>query len=285
MRTGFIGAGKVGFSLGKWFASSGVPVTGYHSRHRESAREAALFTGTRAFDTAEELVRESDAIFLTVPDGMIPTVYASLRGVELAEKQLCHCSGARTAREAFPGAESLCAGLYSIHPLFPISSKYAAWRELPGAFFCLEGTGPHLDRWEDLLTGLGARTFRLPSARKAAYHAACAAASNLVCALAAVSLDLLAGCGLAEEDARAALAPLMRANLEHILRDGPAEALTGPVERGDGETVARHLACLPDGEAKALYRAASLVLTGLAEKKHPDTDYAPLRELLGGSTI
>ena len=41
----------------------------------------------------------------------------------------------------------------------------------------------------------------------------------------------------------------MRAHLEHILRDGPVEALTGPVERGDVRTVARHLDCLPEGSA------------------------------------
>ena len=49
MNVGFIGAGKVGFSLGKWFAHNGVTVTGYWSRRRESAGEAALFTGTQAF--------------------------------------------------------------------------------------------------------------------------------------------------------------------------------------------------------------------------------------------
>ena len=283
MNVGFIGAGKVGFSLGKWFAHNGVTVTGYWSRRRESAGEAALFTGTQAFDSAEALVRASDVIFLTVPDGTIPTVFETLRGFELKEKQLCHCSGALTAREAFPGAESLCAGLYSIHPLFPISSKDAAWRELPGAFFCLEGHGPHLSLWEQTLTALGARTFRLPSANKAAYHCACAVASNLVCALAKVSVELLADCGLTETDAMEALSPLMRANLEHILQEGPTRALTGPAERGDVQTVARHLACLTTAESRRLYEAACLVLTGMAEEKHPETNYQPIRALIGGS--
>ena len=283
MNIGFIGAGKVGFSLGKWFAQNGVTVTGYWSRRRESAGEAALFTHTTAFDSAEALVQASDVIFLTVPDGMISPVYETLRELELTEKQLCHCSGALTAREAFPGAESLCAGLYSIHPLFPISSKDAAWRELPGAFFCLEGHGPHLSLWEQTLTALGARTFRLPSAKKSAYHCACAMASNLVCALAKVSVDLLADCGLAEADALEALSPLMKANLEHILQDGPALALTGPVERGDARTVARHLACLSTAESRRLYEGASLVLTGMAEETHPETNYQPIRALIGGS--
>lgn len=63
MKIGFLGAGKVGFSLGKWFVQGGIPVTGYHSRHRESAQEAAAWTGTRCFPTAEALVTASDAIF------------------------------------------------------------------------------------------------------------------------------------------------------------------------------------------------------------------------------
>ena len=178
MKIGFLGAGKVGFSLGKWFVQGGIPVTGYHSRHRESAQEAAAWTGTRCFPTAEALVTASDAIFFTVPDGAIPTVYQGLGDLDLTGKQLCHCSGARTAREGFPGPGHPGASYYSIHPLFPVSGKYSAWRELSGAFFCLEGEGPHLPWWEETLTALGAQVRRIPSGEKAAYHAACAMASN-----------------------------------------------------------------------------------------------------------
>ena len=103
MKIGFIGAGKVGFSLGKFFAEGGVPVTGYYSRHRESAQEAALFCGAKSYDTLEMIIQESDALILTVPDGVITSVYQELRQFELSEKQICHCSGAMTAREAFPG--------------------------------------------------------------------------------------------------------------------------------------------------------------------------------------
>ena len=54
MKIGFIGAGKVGFSLGRFFVQGGIPVTGYYSRHRESAVEAAAFTGTEQYDTAAD---------------------------------------------------------------------------------------------------------------------------------------------------------------------------------------------------------------------------------------
>ena len=167
MTIGFIGAGKVGFSLGQFFAHGGLPMTGYYSRHRDSAQEAAERTGTRQFASLEALVRASDAIFLTVPDGAISAVYEKLRQFDLTGKQLCHCSGAISAQEAFPGAEELGAELYSIHPLFPVSDKYVAWRELTGAFFCIEGVGTHLDWWAETLAGLGAQVRRLPSEGKA----------------------------------------------------------------------------------------------------------------------
>lgn len=280
MKIGFIGAGKVGFSLGKFFVQGGIPVTGYWSRHGESAREAALFTGTKHYDALEALVLDSDALFLTVPDGVIASVFQTLKQFDLSGKQICHCSGALTAREAFPGLEETGACGYSIHPLFPISSRYEAYGELAGAFFCLEGGGPHLRAWQERISALGPEVRILSGESKIRYHAACAIASNLMCALVQESLDLLETCGFSGTDALRALAPLMRSNLEHLIQDGPTAALTGPVERGDAGTVAKHLACLPDPEARELYRAASLELVRIARRKHPERNCRSLEDLL-----
>ena len=84
MKTGFIGAGKVGFTLGKFFCSKGstdctessnsIKVTGYYSRNTQSAEEAAKFTGTKAFTDMGALIEASDVLFLTVPDGTSPSV-------------------------------------------------------------------------------------------------------------------------------------------------------------------------------------------------------------------
>lgn len=135
MRIGFIGAGKVGFSLGRFMKEGGVQVTGYYNRHREGAIEAAEFTGSNCYDNLEELVQSSDAIFLTVPDNKITEVYESIRRLDIRNKMICHCSGAMSAREAFPGIEEHGAAGYSIHPLFPVSDKLTSYRELGGAFF------------------------------------------------------------------------------------------------------------------------------------------------------
>lgn len=168
MKTGFIGAGKVGFSLGRLFAENGIPLTGYYSRQRESAEEAANFTGTHAYSDLCELVQDSDAIFLTVPDRTITSVYLELRSFSLSGKQICHCSGALSAREAFPGlAETGALGL-SIHPLFPVSSRYDSYRELADAFFCLEGEKQAVSAWKPLLERCGCTVQTISAEGKAA---------------------------------------------------------------------------------------------------------------------
>lgn len=142
MKVGFIGAGKVGFSLGKFFVQGNIPVSGYWSRHQESAYEAALFTNTKHYENLQALVQDSDALFLTVPDSAICSIFQILQDFDISEKHICHCSGVMTANEAFPNIQQTGAYGYSIHPLFPINSKYDSYKELANACFCIEGTGP-----------------------------------------------------------------------------------------------------------------------------------------------
>ncbi len=92
MKIGFIGAGKVGVSLGKYFSENGMEISGYISRTERSAREAAEFTGSELFLSPEQLIIGSDAVFLTVTDGAIKDTYLSLPKELLKGKQLCHCS-------------------------------------------------------------------------------------------------------------------------------------------------------------------------------------------------
>ncbi len=281
MKAGFIGAGKVGFSLGKLFSQGGIHVIGYYSRHAESAKAAALFTESLSYDDPGRLVADCDAIFLTVPDGVIPEVFEELKQYDLQGRQLCHCSGSMTAEEAFPGIAETGAAGCSIHPLFPVSDRYESFRELKDAFFCIEGNPGPVREWKQRLEGMGLNVQVIPSGNKVQYHAACAIASNLVCALAQESLDLLEGCGFSRDFALKAVSPLMRSNMQHILSHGPVEALTGPVERNDVETVRKHLAAFPAEEDRALYRAVSAKLIDVAQQKHPEADYSDLKVILG----
>ena len=282
LHIGFIGAGKVGFTLGKYFAVHGLPVLGYYSRSKASAEKAAEFTNTQAFDTLETLVSQCGILFLTVPDRCIPQVYGELTKLPIEKKCLCHCSGALSAHSAFPGIQDLGAFGYSIHPLFAVSDCYHAYKELPDVFFTIEGDPAHFTDLQNMLTGIGLHVQPIPPECKTIYHTAAAIASNLMVALAAQSMDMLQTCGFSPQDAQNALAPLMLGNMQHIAAEGVTASLTGPVERGDTNTVRKHLDALTDPTERQIYRLLSRRLIPLAQHKHPERDYQQMEQLLKG---
>lgn len=279
-RVAFIGAGKVGFSLGRFFVEGGIQVTGYLSRHQESAKQAALFTKSKVYDDLDELINDSNVIFLTVPDGEITKVFEQMIKYDITNKEICHCSGALTAEEAFPNVREKSAQGYSIHPLFPVSDKLLSYRELTDAFFCLEGDEEGLCFWYEWLNGHCGGVKMIQPACKVKYHAACAIASNLYCGLANLSVKLLSDCGFDERQALRALSPLMKSNLEHILTDGPIKALTGPVERGDFTTIEKHITQLTDERDRQMYEAVTRSLVTIAKQKNPDREYSVFEKLV-----
>ena len=276
MRIGFIGAGKVGFSLGKYFAENGLEISGYYSRSESSALEAAVFTGSELFVSAEELVSASDAVFLTVPDSAIKETYSALPKELLCGRQICHCSGAMSVMETFPNIAEYGAKGTSIHPLFPISSKYDSFKELGKAFFCIEGSDEFIGVWDELLRKMGNGTKMISSENKAQYNAACAISSNLVCALAAESLSLMEKCGFSQTEALKAFQPLVMSHIKRILAVGPVEALSGPVERNDVGTIRKHIECMESDTDKSMYKAVSMKLIDVAQQKNNGADYSDM---------
>jgi predicted short-subunit dehydrogenase-like oxidoreductase (DUF2520 family) len=131
-----------------------------------------------------------------------------------------------------------------------------------------------------MLEKAGLRTKILRADQKRGYHLSCSIASNLVCGLYEIAKRHLQDVGFDEREAMAAVAPLARANLENILQKGPSPALSGPVERGDADTVAKHLELLTDRKEQDVYRKLSLVLTELAKEKHPEKNYTDICRLL-----
>ena len=83
MKTGIIGAGRVGCSLGKYFRSKNADLVGYYDTNAAAAEEAAAFTQTAGFDQVQQLVRESDILFITTPDSLLVPVWEENTGIRL----------------------------------------------------------------------------------------------------------------------------------------------------------------------------------------------------------
>lgn len=101
MKAGFIGAGEVGFTLGKYLFESGISVTGYFSRNRQNAEDAARFTDTIFYQDSAHLVDSSNTLFLTVPDRIAGKIWDGMRNLQIESKNICHCSGSISSTAFF----------------------------------------------------------------------------------------------------------------------------------------------------------------------------------------
>lgn len=282
-RVGFIGAGKVGSSLGRYLKENGINITGYFSKTAESAKLVAEFTTSRVYTDIQQLLKDSDTLFLTVPDGKIGEVWDYMKKFDVKNKNICHCSGSISST-AFFDAEKLGAYSYSIHPLLAISDKFTSWRSLKEAFFCIEGSMGHLAEIKDLFGSMGNHVVAIDTEKKPLYHAAAVIASNLSTALFQIGADMLKQCGFNAQESQEALWPLFLGNAANIAHSGTIKALTGPIERGDVCTIQKHLEAFANFDVnsseKILYLLLSQRLLKLAESRQDGKDYDEVAKLL-----
>ena len=200
-------------------------------------------------------------IFLTVPDGAIAAV---ARAHSWRPGQwVVHCSGALGRGElATPDAAGAMTGCF--HPLQTFPSRTAEPARFAGIALGIEAPEPLGATLEGIARDLGSRPFRLEGVDRALYHAAAVVASNHLVALAGAAARLWSLAGLPQQSGRESLAPLMTAAAANVASMELASALTGPVARGDTDTVAKHLAALESApELRELYRRLSLELLRL----------------------
>src|SRR3954454_17263792 len=169
-------------------------------------------------------VAEGDADLLCVPDAEVPAAAAAVAGAAL---YVGHTSGATP----LSALEAAGAQVFGLHPLQTITADGA---ELRGCGAAVAGSSPEaLELARTLAVRLGMTPFEVRDDQRAAYHAAASIASNYLVTLEWMGETLSAGAGVA-----APLGPLVRTTVENWIASGPHAALTGPVARGDEDTVA-----------------------------------------------
>ena len=284
MNIGFIGAGKAGTALGRYLADHQKPVVGYVSKTMLSAETAAAFTHSRCFSSAQELASASDLLFISTSDGAISSVWHELcracdeGSLSLEGKIIAHLSGC-VSSAVFEDAATYNTSVCSAHPLLAFGDAQTAHEQLTTAHFSLEGDTRATASVSQLFEELGNKVHEMHAAAKTRYHAAAVFASNLVLAPLDTAVKILSTCGFSEDEAREALEPLIKGNVDNFCRKGAAAALTGPVERNDRATVEAHIASL-DAASASLYCALTQTLIGVAKERHPERTYENWNDLL-----
>lgn len=287
MKIGFIGAGKAGCSLGKYFsgkaAQADIQVSGYYSLMKEEASWAAAFTNSMCFDSVEEVITASDTIILSTPDGAIKKVWETVGKDNIEGKVFCHLSGSLSS-DVFSGIDGCGAHPISIHPLFAFSDKESVYTQLKDVRFTLEGDSYAVSLWKEIFGKLENDVIEIFKDVKPKYHAAASILSNHVVAVLNAGYHLLTECGFSEEEARRFTKILVTNNVEHVIENGCVEALTGPIERGDVATVKKHLEVIGK-DVETLYRCCGLDLVKVAKIKNQDRDYTEIEKVLDKERI
>ncbi len=269
-----VGPGRVGLALGYALAQADeLDDLVYCGRRPDPPGHPVFTQGMARYVFGLERPREgTSAVFLAVPDDRIPEI-AEILALQGPAPEGCpafHCSGALSA-DALAPLHSRGYHVGSFHPLLSIARSLEGAERFRGATVALSGEPEALVAGRRIAHALAARTVTIPTSRRPLYHAAAVLASNYLLVLLEASRRMLVQAGAGDEEAMQALLPLVRSMLDNVEGLGSREALTGPVARGDLETVRLHLRVLESGD-RELYRTLGREALELArEGLSPDT--------------
>lgn len=281
-----IGCGRVGQALGRLFHSHGVfAIQGVLTRSPATATAAVASLGAgRPVSSMADLPAAAVTMIAT-PDDQINSTAVSLAsaGVLRPGDVVFHVSGALGSADLH-AVTAFGARVASVHPVKSFATVENAVASFPGTFCAIEGDSDACEMLAPAFQRLGAEIFTISREQKAIYHAATVLASNSMTALLEVSLRCLERAGLVREQGLKILAPLATGALHNVLTQGPVQALTGPMARGDAQTVAKQRAALSawDANVAALYVQLGAVTLELAVQQGlGSVSVASVRQALG----
>lgn len=201
-------------------------------------------------------LREStaDVVWFCVPDSAIAlAAREAAHCTKWAGKIALHSSGALTSDE-LDVLRARGASVASVHPLMTfVRGSNPSLRGVP---FAIEGDAVAVRVARKIVRDLGGRAFDIRKSDKTAYHAWGTFASPLLTALLATTERVAESAGVSRREASRRMMPILRQTIENYEKFGPAAGFSGPIIRGDAETIRKHLGVLrKNARAEKVYRA------------------------------
>jgi predicted short-subunit dehydrogenase-like oxidoreductase (DUF2520 family) len=251
-----VGPGNLGSAMARALHAVGYRVQEIVHRRGTSAKHARALAreiGARHVVTGEARF-DAEIVWICVGDGAIATCAADLAKASRWDGNIVfHSSGALSSRE-LKQLKRRGAAVASVHPMMTFVRNVRP--ELRGVTFAIEGDVRAVRAARRIARDLGGRAVLIDARRKPMYHAFGAFTSPLIVATIAAAERVARKAGLNQDSARAAIAPILRQTVANYFEHGPGGAFSGPLVRGDVETVRRHLEVLRAlPEARAAYEA------------------------------
>jgi predicted short-subunit dehydrogenase-like oxidoreductase (DUF2520 family) len=274
-----VGAGRLGTTLAERLVEAGYAISGIVARNDSRSLANARRLARKVKAKACSLVGASldaDIIWLCVPDSHIVVAATDLLQHDWKNKIALHSSGVLSS-DALAILRRLGASVAAVHPLMTFVAKSKP--SLEGVPFAVEGDAAAVRVATSVIENLGGNCFRIRKQNKIAYHAFANMICPLLVSLLAASEKVASLAGISPHVSRRRMIPILKQTLANYEKLGPAASFSGPIVRGDAETIARHLAALAKvPKAKRVYVGLALA----ALKYLPSVDAKGIGRLLGG---
>ena len=288
-RLNVIGAGKLGRTLARLFSDAGLVTIGdIYNRNSEHSHSAQAFIGAgRVITNLEQLSNAPAQLWmLATPDDVIrdcANQLAELADISWQRTTVFHSSGLKTSTE-LAALQKLGSSIASAHPAHSFACPERSLTSFASTVCTLEGDKQAITVLDSLLSSIGGQTTTIKPEAKPLYHAATVMASNYLVALLGASEALLEKAGIEETLASAVLSPLMRQSLENGITEGAVNALTGPIARGDINTLEAHLKAIEQRapDLRSTYATLGAQALKLAQQKNTlhEKELAAMEKLL-----
>jgi predicted short-subunit dehydrogenase-like oxidoreductase (DUF2520 family) len=256
LKVAVVGPGRLGSALATVLHQNGYPIQEIVSRKQSDSlrRAATLARAVNAEVRPAGTPLAADVIWICVPDAEIASCAKSLGNLQSwTRKTVFHSSGALSSDQLAEFAEA-GAAVASVHPM--MSFVRGVTPKLEGVTFAVEGDRAAVRVARQIVRDLGANFLSINKEDKTLYHAWGAFASPLIVAELAAAERIAEAIGITSKQARKTLAPMLRQTIENYIELGAANAFSGPIVRGDVDTVRRHLLALKKiPQARQVYLA------------------------------
>lgn len=269
LRLSIIGCGRLGKTLGFLLAKTKlVDVQEVVNLNKVSAEVAVAFIGQGSACASIKQLNPADVYLIATPDDSIEAMAQQLAKQALLFSKanvVFHCSGLLSS-ECLHSLAQLGCYTASIHPLFSFSKPIVDVEAFKGAYCAFEGNKLALKKLLPLFRAMDSQLFLIEKNHKALYHTASVFASNYLVTLASIAESCYKKADLSAKLAKKLTQALMVQTLSKIqCLDESSTALTGPLQRGDKNTLKKHLQALsPFSDLACVYKSlarATLPLT------------------------
>ncbi|HWR36845.1 MAG TPA: DUF2520 domain-containing protein [Clostridia bacterium] len=277
MSVTFVGAGSLASAMAVLLQRAGYTIEEIVTRDDAASRQRgavlARMVGAQAATMARATLRV-DIVWLAVNDDAIAMCADALaqRG-EWKGRIALHSSGA-LASDEMEALRQRGAHTGSLHPMMTFVKNVVP--ELRGVSFAIEGNSVATTVAKQIVRALGGTSFAISKENKGLYHAFGAFISPLLVAQLTAAEEVARAAGVPQKNVVPAMAPIILRTLENYFSEGGAAAFSGPLLRGDVNTIERHVAALKDSGAAEVYRA----LATYAVKALPVKNWKALEKVL-----